>query len=46
MVKTHFQWKLTRGENIHIGSEVAVPSQDLATVVDIWSPTETASGLP
>lgn len=39
--------ELTRGENIHIGSEVVVPSQDLAAAVAaIWCPTEAASGLP
>lgn len=39
--------ELTHGESIHIGSEVAVPSQDLAAAVAaIRSPTETASGLP
>lgn len=39
--------ELTRGENIHIGSEVVEPSQDLAAAVAaIWCPTEAASGLP
>lgn len=39
--------ELTRGKSIHIRSKVTVPSQNLAAAVAaIWSPTETASGLP